>query len=111
MPTLRECLTALPHRDVRGIATRLGLRRGGEDGKAAWIEDIARAWTAADGPARIAAWLSPAARAAAIRLAQGGEVPARLFFAEYGPVRRSGPGQSWRPPPWVAPSPTRDRFR
>ena len=103
VPTLRQCLEALPHRDVRGIATRLGVRRRGEHRKAGWIEGILQAWLASAGQAQIIAGLSPAARRAAIRLAQGGEFPAQLFLAEYGAVRRPRPDQRWLPPPWEAP--------
>ena len=103
VPTLRQCLEALPHRDVRGIATRLGVRRRGEHRKAGWIEGILQTWLASAGQAQIIAGLSPAARQAAIRLAQGGEFPAQLFLAEYGAVRRSRPDQRWLPPPWEAP--------
>jgi hypothetical protein len=93
----------LPHRDVRGIATRLGLRRRGEHRKADWIAGILQAWLASASRAQIIAGLSPAALGAAIRLAQGGEFPAQLFLAEYGAVRRPRPDQSWLPPPWDAP--------
>ena len=103
MSTLRQCLEALPHRDVRGIATRLGIRRRGEHRKADWIEGIVQTWLASAGQAQIIAGLSPAARQAAIRLAQGGEFPAQLFLAEYGAVRRPRPAQRWLPPPWEAP--------
>jgi hypothetical protein len=103
VPTLRQCLEALPHRDVRGIATRLGVRRRDEHRKAGWIEGILQTWLASAGQAQIIAGLSPAARQAAIRLAQGGEFPAQLFLAEYGAVRRSRPAQRWLPPPWEAP--------
>ncbi len=103
MPTLRQSLEALPHRDVRGIATRLGTRRRGENRKEDWIERIIGAWSASASRTQIMAALSPAALRAAVRLTQGGEFPAPLFFAEYGSVRRPRPGQRWQPPPWEAP--------
>ncbi len=103
MPTLRQSLEALPHRDVRGIATRLGTRRRGENRKVDWIERIIEAWSASASRTQIMATLSPDALGAAVRLAQGGEFPAPLFFAEYGSVRRPRPGQRWQPPPWGAP--------
>jgi hypothetical protein len=103
MPTLRQCLEALPHRDVRGIATRLGVRRRGEHRKADWIAGILQVWLASASRPQIVAGLSSAALGAAIRLAQGGEFPAPLFLAEYGAVRRPRPGQRWLPPPWEAP--------
>jgi hypothetical protein len=103
MPTLRQCLEALPHRDVRGIATRLGVRRRGVYRKEDWIEAIVQAWLTAASQAQIMASLSPAALGAAGRLAQGGACPTPLFLAEYGAVRRPQPGQHWTPPPWDTP--------
>jgi hypothetical protein len=103
MPTLHQSLETLPHRDVRAIATRLATRQRGVHRKADWIEQIVQAWSASGRGAEIVARLSPAALAAARRLAQGGEFPAPLFLAEYGAVRRPRPGEHWTPPPWTAP--------
>jgi hypothetical protein len=76
MPTLRQCLEALPQRDVRGIATRLGLRQHGAHRKALWIDAIVAAWLAPDLAARFVAALSPAALGAALQpLFQLGPAP------------------------------------
>ena len=103
VPTLSQCLEAMPHRDVRGVATRLGIRRRGEHRKAEWIAGILQAWQAPAERSQIIAGLSSAAQETALRLAQGGEFPAPLFLAEYGGVRRPQPGRHWLPPPWEAP--------
>ncbi len=103
MPDLRQCLAALPYDDLRGVAIRLGVRRRTEQRKAAWIESVAQAWQSLEQRAALLASLSPAACAAATRLAHSGELPAALFLAEYGAVRRPRPGQHWTPPPWAAP--------
>lgn len=104
MPTLRQILETLPHRDLRGIATRLNLRRRAEHRKENWIVAIWSAWHDPERRTQFIAGLSPAARRAALRLAQSGNLPAALFLAEYGPVRRPGPGQHWSPPPWEQPA-------
>lgn len=104
MPTLSQALAALPHRDLRGIATRLNIRQRTEYHKDVWITAITAAWRDPGLRAHILAGLSPAAHAAAGRLAASGDLPAALFLAEYGPVRRPRPGQSWTPPPWAAPA-------
>lgn len=103
MPSLRLCLQVLPHRDVRGIATRLRVRQRGAHRKADWVAGIVQVWQDAGHQAQIIASLSPAARLAAGRLAAGGEFPAPLFLAEYGAVRRPRPHEHWRPPPWDTP--------
>ena len=106
MPTLRQCLESLPHRDVRGIATRLGLRQRSEHRKDLWIDAIVAAWQDPELAARFVAALSPAALSTARRLAQAGEVPAALFLADPahgGGIRRPRRGQHWIPPPWEAP--------
>jgi hypothetical protein len=103
MLLLRDALAALPYRDLRAIAIRLQLRSRSQHRKEDWLAAIVQAW---HDPARRTAWLdrlSPAARAAARRLAQAGELPATLFLAEYGPLRRPGPDRHWTPPPWEAP--------
>ena len=104
MPTLRQSLENLPHRDLRGIATRLNVRRRDEHHKEAWIAAICQAWRDPDRQHQIIAGLSAAAYQAARRLALSGDLPAALFLAEYGPVRRPRPGQSWSPPPWAEPA-------
>lgn len=104
MPTLRQLLESLPHRDLRGIATRLNVRHRDENRKEAWIAAIWNAWHNPERQAQLLARLSPAARQAALRLALSGELPAALFLAEYGPVRRPRPGQHWAPPPWEQPA-------
>jgi hypothetical protein len=104
MSSYLQQLERLPHRDLRGIATRLGLRRRGQHQKAAWTQAIAVCW---QDPARQAAallMLSEAARAALSRLQTAGELPAGLFLAQYGPVRHARPDQPWTPPPWEVPA-------
>jgi hypothetical protein len=48
--------------------------------------------------------LSPAARAAASRLAQAGGAPAALFLGEYGEIRRARRAAGLPQPPWDAPA-------
>jgi len=103
MPTLHEHLLTLPQRDLRAIATRLGVRRRGQNRKADWISAVAQAWQETDQRTALLAQLSPAAHAAAYRLAQAGALPAALFFAEFGAIRRAATGRHWQPPPWEAP--------
>ena len=103
MLTLAEYLAALPHRDLRGVVTRLGLRQRDQHRKEVWIAAVTQAWFNATERARLLALLSPTARAVAARLAQAGELPAALFWAEYGPIRRPGPQRAWTPPPWARP--------
>lgn len=103
MPDLQQCLETLPYHDLRGVITRLGLRERAAQHKQAWIDRIAQAWRDPARQSAFLATLSPAARRAAGRLAQAGELPAPLFLAEYGAVRRPQPGQYWAPPPWQAP--------
>ncbi len=114
MPTLRQALEALPHRDVRAIATRLAVRHRDEHRKDLWIAHILEAWANPTRQAQILAALSPTAHRAAARLASAGELPASLFLAEYGAVRRprrdpytSSNGSSrptYHPPPWATPA-------
>ncbi len=104
MPTLRQSLEAMPYRDLRGVATRLNVRQRDQHHKEAWIAAIWNTWHDPGCQAHILATLSPAARTAAGRLALSGSLPAALFLAEYGPVRRPRPGQHWSPPPWEAPA-------
>ncbi len=114
MFTLRQALEAMPHRDVRAVATRLAVRRRDEHRKELWIARIVEAWSLPQRQAQLLAALSPAARQAAARLARAGSLPARLFLAEYGSVRRPRPGQrsepdaaadaGQQPPPWEAPA-------
>ncbi len=103
MPTLHEHLSALPHRDLRAVATRLGVRTRGENRKADWITAVAQAWQDPAQRTALLALLSSAAHAAAYRLAQAGELPAALFLAEYGAIRRAGAAHHWQPAPWDAP--------
>jgi hypothetical protein len=103
VPSLLECLAALPHRDLRAVATHLGLRQRGHNRKDDWVGAVVHAWETPDSQRAIIAALSPAARASAARLAGAGELPAPLFFAEYGRVRRPRRGKHWSPPPWEAP--------
>ena len=99
MTCLCQQLALLPHRDLRAIATRLGVRRRGEDNKAEWIDAIDRSWHDPALRARLLDRLSPGARTALHRLRQAGSLPTPIFLAEYGGIRRAGPS----PPPWREP--------
>ncbi|MFN8493502.1 MAG: WYL domain-containing protein [Caldilineaceae bacterium] len=104
MPTLQQHLLALPAHDVRAIATRLAVRKRSHRNKQAWSLAIAQAWQA---PTHAATWLialSPQAQAALDRLLQGDELPAPLFLAEFGGIRRAAKRQAWPIPPWQAPA-------
>jgi hypothetical protein len=102
--TLEEHLAALPHRDLRAVVTRLGLRARGQHRKESWRAVAVAAWRDPVVRAHLLAKLSPEARQTAARLARAGAMPAALFLAEHGPLRRAGPGRAWSPPPWEQPA-------
>ena len=104
LATLFEHLDGLTHRDFRGVATRLGVRQRLAHDRGAWIASISAAWRDPAFAAATVASLSPAARAALARFRTAGSFPEALFLAEYGPLRRAGPGRTWQPPPWRQPS-------
>jgi hypothetical protein len=101
---LQEHLATMPYKDVRAIATRLGLRQWQHGHKSDWIAQIEGGWHC---PAQRQRWLdalSPGAQAAIVRLLQAQQIPAALFWGEYGPLRRVRTHQHWTPPPWQAPA-------
>lgn len=97
-------LGLLSHRDLRAIATRLGLRRRASHDRNAWISAIATAWSDPTCAARFRALLSPTALVVLARLQSARSLPAGLFLADFGPLRRADHRSSWDPPPWKAPS-------
>jgi len=104
MPTLEASLSRLPHRDLRAIATRLGVRHRDQHRKSAWIRAIVDVWHDAHHRAGLLATLSPAAQMALHRLYQAGALPALAFFTEYGLIRRATPTIHFSPPPWERPA-------
>jgi len=103
MPALLDSLQRLPHRDLRAIATRLGVRRRGQNRKAAWVESLAAFWSSPHQANALLATLSPAALRALHRLYQAHALPAPPFLAECGAIRQAGRGPAAPPPPWQAP--------
>lgn len=101
---LRRHLANVPYKALRGIATRLGLRLRTQQRKAEWIATIAEGWQAAATAQRWLAQLSPAAHTALARLVQADQIPATLFWAEYGRVRQGTVREQGTPPPWQAPA-------
>jgi hypothetical protein len=101
---LREHLTSLAYKEVRSIATRLGLRLRHQQQKADWITPIVTGWQSATTRHQWLAQLSVTAREAMTRLLTAEQIPAPLFWAEYGPVRQVTVNQHWTPPPWQAPA-------
>jgi hypothetical protein len=101
-PRLPEHLASLPYKDLRGMASRLGLRARRQR-KADWVARIAAGWQEAGQRQQWLGALSTAARAAIARLLQAEQIPAALFWAEYGPVRQVRGRQHWTPPPWQTP--------
>jgi len=102
--SLQAHLLTMPYKDLRGLATRLGLRQRLHARKDEWIALITAGWQQ---PAQQQAWLhalSPAASQAIGRLLQAEQLPAALFWGEYGPVRQVTATQQWSPPPWQAPT-------
>ena len=103
-PTLPRHLAQLPYKDLRGIATRLGLRKRHHSQKQEWIALIAAGWQQFALQQQWPAVLSEHAKDALWRLLQAEQIPAVLFWAEYGPVRQVTVHQKWSPPPWQAPA-------
>jgi len=106
MPTLVQHLNKTPAHDLRAMAGHLHLSRREEQHKQAWIDAIARLWSSPDqDEARTIALtrLSSQAQRALRRLVDLDQVPAELFWAEYGRVRR--PRQAnYQPKPWRQPA-------
>lgn len=103
MPALLSHLQRLPHRDLRAVATRLSLRHPGSHSKQEWI-DVLHDFLLSDKAINIlGSLLSLSAWDALSRLLYAGELPAPLFFAEYGPIRRPGTNRIYSPPPWQSP--------
>jgi len=103
MPPLLDSLQGLPHRDLRAIATRLGVRRRDQNRKAAWVESLAAFWSSPRHSAAMLAKLSPAALRALHRLYQAHALPAPPFLAEFGAIRQAGLAPAATPPPWQVP--------
>lgn len=97
----------LPAHDLRAVATRLGVRRRGHERKEDWVAAIVAIWQ--QPPSRQAALqrLSPTARAALLQLCTAHRLPAAIFWADYGPLRRPQ-GRTRKAnadaAPWVAPA-------
>ena len=103
MAALLFHLQHTPHRDLRGMTTRLSLRGSGSHKKEAWVESLHQFLLASHSIASFGPLLSRSAWEALHRLLAAGELPAPLFFAEYGPIRRPGVNRSFDPPPWQSP--------
>lgn len=103
MPALLSHLQDIAHRDLRGMATRLSLRSPGSNKKEAWVEALHYFLLAPHAIASFGPLLSLSAWHAIYRLLAAGELPASLFFAEYGPIRRPGVNRVYNPPPWQSP--------
>ena len=101
---LRNHLERVPYKDVRGMATRLGLRLRQQQNKEAWIDRIVSEWSHPQQQLRWLGMLSSSAHRALTRLLAAEQIPAALFWAEYGTVRQVTAQQQWTPPPWQAPT-------
>lgn len=101
---LRNHLERVPYKDVRGMATRLGLRLRQQQNKEAWIDRIVSEWSHPQQQLRWLGMLSSSAHRALTRLLAAEQIPAALFWAEYGTVRQVTAQQQWTPPPWQAPA-------
>jgi hypothetical protein len=104
MLTLVDQLQAMPYRDVRGVAIRLGLRNSDQNQKAAWIDAIQQGWRDADQRQHWVGQLSLAALRALARLLAAQTIPAPLFWAEYGRIRQATSRHHWDPAPWQEPT-------
>lgn len=104
MNLLLDYLGRLPQRDLRAIATRIGVRKADSNRKQAWVLAVHRFQLAPDAPAFLLGLLSPSALQALNRLLGADALPTALFLAEYGPVRRAGVNRSWSPSPWQQPA-------
>jgi len=102
--TLYQHLAQIPYKDLRGIATRLGLRKRNQGQKQEWIEPIVTGWQQAALQQQWLPMFSEHAKRALERLLQAEQMPATLFWAEYGPVRQVTARQKWSPPPWQEPA-------
>ena len=96
---LAELLTLLPARSLRAIATHLGVRRREQADKAAWRAAILAYWQQPPAPEAV---LAPAVYAAYAHLRGAGQLPAALFWAEYGALRLPA-ADAAAVSPWQAP--------
>lgn len=102
MRIFREQLAQIPYDDLRAMATRLGVRTRGQERKEEWVDAITTFWQTPDRCTPHLAALSPGAQAALVLLRRAQQLPAPLFFADHGPIRRPG-RQKDEAPPWTAP--------
>ena len=103
MPTLTQHLAVLSHQDLRAIATRLHLRQRGQHTKTDWISQIATLLSHPDHLHPILTQLSGRAQHALQRLIEHDDLPAKLFFVEYGSVRRATTARNNAAKPWRQP--------
>jgi hypothetical protein len=103
MPTLRFCLQQISHRDLRAMVTRLNLRSSMPDQREHWIRAIEEHWYSEEERQISLDQLSESAKAALLHLAHGYELPAALFWAEYGEIRRIGGDYPSHQTPWLHP--------
>jgi hypothetical protein len=103
MPSLRFCLQQIPHRDLRAMVTRLNLRSSVPDQREHWIRALEDHWYSEEGRKLSLNQLSESAKAALLHLAHGQELPAALFWAEYGAIRRIGGDYPPHQTPWLHP--------
>ncbi|GAB4522157.1 MAG: hypothetical protein Kow0047_32860 [Anaerolineae bacterium] len=95
-------LLRLPARDLRAIASRLGVRSASHSRKPEWAQAILAAWDDPSRRERTLAMLSPEAHRALSDLMIPGGMPATLFLQTYGRLRtasnRSTQSRPWRNP-------------
>jgi hypothetical protein len=103
MPSLRFHLQQMPHRDLRAVVTRLNLRLSVPDKRPGWIDAIESHWLHAESRAVALGSLSDSAKAALVHLAHVDDLPALLFWAEYGSIRRYGEDYPLDQTPWLHP--------
>ena len=103
MPSLRFHLQQMPHRDLRAVVTRLNLRLSVPDKRPGWIDAIELHWLHEESRNTTLAALSDSAKAALVHLAHVDDLPALLFWAEYGSIRRYGEDYPLDQTPWLHP--------
>lgn len=85
------------------MVTRLNLRLSVPDQRTGWINAIVDHWLQAESAEATLRQLSDSAKAAIAHLAHVDELPAPLFWAEYGTIRRAGDDYPVNQTPWLYP--------
>jgi len=104
MEQFRAQLNDLSYAELRGIATRLGVRTRGQERKEAWVAVVVAFWQTPAQHEPFLTALSPAAQAALVLLRTAQQLPTALFLADHGALRRPGEQTAGEPPPWQAPA-------